>query len=180
MVDEIWKEIEGFGNKYQISTLGRVYNIETGRYLSTYINSIKYVCVKLCNENAPKQCHLHRLLGLTFLPNDDPKNKTVVHHRDHNRSNYDLHNLLWVTQRDNMIKSFTEGGRIAHTKNKGKTGAKSKLSMKVIKIDKYGNEIETFDGISEAARLTGSCASSIAKACKSKLVTHKGFKWQYA
>lgn len=179
MVDERWEDVSGFGGRYQISSRGRVLNNKTGRYLTASIGQLKYVYVKLSHKGDASRLHLHRLLAIAFLKNDDPLNKVVVHHRDHNRTNYDLLNLVWTTPRDNSIKSFTEGGRVGKGYMTGRTGGRSLLSKKVRQLDMHGNEISIINGISEAARLTGGNASSIVRVCKGKLNSHNGFKWEY-
>lgn len=43
----------------------------------------------------------HVLIAKQFIPNDDPKNKTEVDHKNRNRSDYRLANLRWVTPSEN-------------------------------------------------------------------------------
>jgi len=44
----------------------------------------------------------HRIVALQFIPNDDPENKTEIDHRDHDRTNYHIENLVWKTRSDNQ------------------------------------------------------------------------------
>ena len=57
-----------------------------------------YIQVKLNRKNYRK----HRLIAEQFLINDDPLNKTEVDHINHDRSDYHLNNLRWVTHLTNM------------------------------------------------------------------------------
>lgn len=41
-----------------------------------------------------------RLVAETFVPNDDPVNKTEVYHIDGDRENSHANNLKWVTKKD--------------------------------------------------------------------------------
>ncbi|TKG18128.1 hypothetical protein FCW05_12640 [Vibrio lentus] len=50
---------------------------------------------------------IHRLLAETFIPN--PNNLPVVMHLDDDTSNYDLSNLKWGTQKQNMEQSSATG-----------------------------------------------------------------------
>ena len=41
------------------------------------------------------------LIARQFIPNDDPKHKTEVDHKNRNRANYQLSNLRWITPSHN-------------------------------------------------------------------------------
>lgn len=56
-----------------------------------------YACVTL-NRKIYKK---HRLIAEQFLENDDPEHKTQVDHINHNRSDYNLLNLRWVSPSEN-------------------------------------------------------------------------------
>ena len=43
----------------------------------------------------------HVLIARQFIPNDDPKHKTEVDHKNRNRANYQLSNLRWITPSHN-------------------------------------------------------------------------------
>ena len=58
-----------------------------------------YKCVTL-NK---KQYLVHRIVALQWLENDDPENKTVVDHINHDKTDNRLENLRWCTQSDNII-----------------------------------------------------------------------------
>ena len=52
----------------------------------------------------------HRLIALQFLPNDDPINKDVIDHINHNRADNHIHNLRWCSSTDNnRNKSIHKG-----------------------------------------------------------------------
>jgi hypothetical protein len=52
----------------------------------------------------------HRLIALAFIVNPDPKNKTVVNHKDHNKGNYFLKNLEWASRRENSLNKNIDKG----------------------------------------------------------------------
>ena len=52
----------------------------------------------------------HRLVALAFIKNPDPKNKTMVNHRDNNKSNYLLENLEWVSRGENSLDKNLDKG----------------------------------------------------------------------
>ena len=52
----------------------------------------------------------HRLVALAFIKNPDPKNKTMVNHKDKNKSNYHPENLEWVSRRENGLNKNIDKG----------------------------------------------------------------------
>ena len=83
---------------YEVSNLGNVRNIKTGRILKPR-NNDGYYRVLLNNKNK----RIHRLVALTFLPN--PDNKTDVDHIDRNRTNNVVSNLRWVSRSENCLNT---------------------------------------------------------------------------
>ena len=52
----------------------------------------------------------HRLIALQFLSNDEPETKIYIDHINHDRSDYHLTNLRWVSRsRNNRNKSSYKG-----------------------------------------------------------------------
>ena len=45
----------------------------------------------------------HRIVALQFIPNDDPLNKTYVDHINHDKTDYHIENLRWVSPSQNNI-----------------------------------------------------------------------------
>jgi len=53
MENEVWKDIEGYGNQYQVSSRGRIvsYCRGTVKFLSLCPNNKGYVRASLCENN---------------------------------------------------------------------------------------------------------------------------------
>ena len=97
---EIWKDIEGFDGKYQISTWGRVRNNEN-QILTPYRNAKGYLKISLCNGGkSPAKFRIHRLVAMAFIPN--PKGLPQVNHKDGNKENNSYTNLEWLTNEMNQ------------------------------------------------------------------------------
>ena len=106
---EIWKDIEGYENKYQISNLGNVKSLETwtgDKYIRrekilknmVYGNGYYYVC--LSKNGKVKKYKVNRLVAQAFIPN--PDNKPFTNHIDGDKLNNNVDNLEWCTQSENM------------------------------------------------------------------------------
>ena len=65
-------------------------------YISVYLNCKMYL--------------KHRLIALQFVPNDDPINKDVVDHINHNRSDNHIDNLRWVSISNNQFNRISTRG----------------------------------------------------------------------
>lgn len=113
---EIWKNIEGYEGKYQISNFGRARTLNykrTGKIKILKLCMIStgyYVLVIRTGGAGSKQLHLlvHRLVAKTFIPN--PDGKEFVNHKDGNRLNNKIDNLEWCSREENEIhKIYTLG-----------------------------------------------------------------------
>ena len=60
-----------------------------------------YISVNLNQQSYDK----HRLIAKQFIPNDDPEHKIQVDHINHDKTDYHLDNLRWVSVSDNFKKS---------------------------------------------------------------------------
>ena len=98
---ETFVEIEGF-EKYEVSNLGKVRNIKSGRILKPRLHREGYLRHALYKNNKQKNLLLHRILATAFI--DNPGEKTQVNHIDENKTNNDLSNLEWCTVKENNIQ----------------------------------------------------------------------------
>ena len=96
---EIWKDINGFEGKYQVSTWGRIRNAK-GKVLKPYKNHKGYLKVALCKDGENYKRRVNRLVAESFIPN--PDNKPQVDHLDGNKENNSISNLRWVTNSENQ------------------------------------------------------------------------------
>ena len=75
-------------------------------YLISESISHGYIVVTL-NQHIYRK---HRLIALQFLPNDDPINKDVVDHINHDKTDNHLSNLRWVTSSTNNFNKSSNKG----------------------------------------------------------------------
>ena len=96
---EIWKDIIGFEGIYEISNLGRIRRIKTGRILSTRRSDGWYITVTLYKDKKRYGKSLHRLVAETFVPN--PYNLPEVNHIDEDKINNRADNLEFCDRKYN-------------------------------------------------------------------------------
>lgn len=105
-MDEIWKDILGYEGNYQISNLGNVKNIKTGRILKGRLDKYGYYRVILYKRLIRyKNFQIHRLVAMAFIEN--PNDKPQVDHINTIRTDNRVENLRWVTYKENNLNPIT-------------------------------------------------------------------------
>lgn len=162
-MNEIWKDVIGYENNYQVSNLGRIKSKTTRRIISTCDNKSGYLYVDLYKNNIRKRIYVHKLVAEHFI--DNPENKECVNHKDKNRKNNIVDNLEWCTYKENNDYSST---------NKA---LQRTLGHKVVKLGCDDKPIELYASIRCAARYNNTSDSNILKAIKNNS-KHRGYKYK--
>ena len=160
---ETFVKIEGF-EKYEVSNLGKVRNIKSGRILKPFPNRGGYLRHRLYGYDKKKNLPLHRIIATAFI--DNPDEKPCVNHIDENKLNNDLSNLEWCTVRENIIHG-TRTKRVAE-----------KHFKKVIQLDLNDNVLNEFESMGQAERETGVPRSNISRCCNGKRKSAGDYKWR--
>lgn len=169
---EIWKDIPGYENLYQVSNNGRIKSIghytrnninggtrlTKGIVLSPYIMPNGYYQVQLSKKGKKEKHYVHRLVALAFLNNE--KNMSDVNHIDGNKSNNFVENLEWCSHRDNQIHMV-----------------KSRMTKKACPVLCLETR-EIYNSMSEAERETNIDRHSIKKSCESEK-SYRGYHWRF-
>lgn len=135
---EIWKDIYGYENKYQVSNIGNIRNIKTGKYLKVQTYKTGYCYIDLYNNGQPKKYLIHRLVAQAFIPN--PYNLPYVNHKDCNPLNNNANNLEWCTQQYN----------VNYGDCREKQASKTRKCIYGINV-KTGDKTQIFNSVNEAA-----------------------------
>lgn len=85
-----------------------VINVQTGhiKKLSFHKRNYPYVTLETKDNNTNKKCLLHHILALAYINNDKFE---VIEHLDDNPLNYDISNLKFSNQSDNLRRAFKNG-----------------------------------------------------------------------
>ena len=111
MNKEIWKDIQGYEQDYQVASLGRVRSIKFDKVKVLKQNKIglfrrgnPYYAVNLCSLGKSKKFLIHKLVAKAFIPN--PQNKPYVdHHPNRDTLCNNVENLRWATTEQNSFNS---------------------------------------------------------------------------
>lgn len=163
----IWKDVKGYGGKYQVSDCGQVRNTISDKILVQTPQRQGYLRVNLYREDGTyKTCYVHRLVASAFIEN--PHNLPQINHIDEIKSNNSVRNLEWVTPKQNVNHGTGH-----------KRGADA-LKKPVVQLSKAGEFLREFDSIISAGTATNNLPENICRCCKGKLKTAYGFRWKYA
>jgi len=173
---EIWKDVQGYEGRYQVSNLGRVKSFQidiNGRLLARRFYKNGYERVNL----GGKDYLLHRIIAHSFIPNFD--SYLEIDHIDGNKSNNRIDNLRWVTRSENRRNPNTQ-----------RFGKEHHLSKQVIQMNLCGEVLAIFGSVRDAVRVGGFGFKGVQSCCSGKgrkkniteyykAKTHKGFMFKY-
>ena len=156
---EIFKVIKEYP-MYSVSTEGRIMKNANRKIMKPSIMRNGYMQINLFTRDGRRKKELvHRLVALTFIPND--KGLPAVNHIDRIRDNNCVSNLEWVTHKENVAKSSSPRRiRVKHLES---------------------GRITEFESI-RAATVALSLTESNISAClhnSSRQRTHKGYVFEF-
>lgn len=162
---EVFLDIPGYEGLYQISNLGNVKSIRTGKLLKPAKDTSGYLLVWLYKNNNRKTIGVHRLVAMTFIPN--PQNLPLVNHKDENKTNNAVNNLEWCDCKYNI--------------NYGTRTQRSALSnrKRILQFNKAGVFLREWSGVSIASKALFINTSSISQCCQGERKSAGGYIWKY-
>ena len=167
-MNEIWKDIEGFEGKYQVSNLGNVKSLnynntkKEGLLKPTQISKKKkYLTVTLSKNQQKKNYYVHILVAKAFIPNLEKLPE--VNHKDENPQNNAVSNLEWCDR----LYNINYGTGIE------RSAAKRRKAVRCIENDKV------YPSISAAAWDLGISIAGVSYVCCGKRKTCAGYHFEY-
>lgn len=118
---EIWKDIIGYENIYQVSNLGNIKSLDRiVKYSNGKIYKYKgklrnpsiseYRLIALSKNNKVSMVKISRLVAIHFIKKDNKRN--IVNHKDHNKLNDCVDNLEWVNHSENSLHSSNRHNKL--------------------------------------------------------------------
>jgi len=163
---ESWKRIPHF-SRYEISNLGRLRNIKSGRILKHHVTRLGYHEARIYDDSGRKRCpSIHRMVCRAFN-GEPPRENDTVNHRDGAKSNNSSENLEWKTHLDNIRHAWKAGLR------DGTIGEESKVAIltekKVHKIRKLRSSGSSYRKI---ASILGVGKTTVEMVCTGRTWSH--------
>ena len=169
---EIWKPVDGYEGRYEISNFGRVASLHFARgsrrrVLRQSVNTWGYSQVTLSKDKRKKNVVVHRLVAQAFI--DNPNDLPQINHIDEDKSNNRADNLEWCDSMYNV--------------NYGKRTEKASNSNKRAVIATLPDGVEEFyESVQSASNAVGVSRSTLSRALNKKYGHNRtcGRAWQYA
>lgn len=174
---DLWRDIPGFGGKYQASRDGnirRVLRPGLARDMVPYRQSPakqrrhknRKVYVKLTPAgDKPREYLISKLVAATFLP-PPPRSGMVLYHKNYIINDNRVDNLAYTT-RSELSK---------------KTGHRTENRRSVLKINREGEVVEIYRSAREAAKMNPLSRQTITDRCNNKIKNPyelDGFNYQW-
>lgn len=179
-MEEIWKDIEGYEGRYQVSNLGNVKSLNYrnsgyAKNLTPKCNNSNRLWVELTNGKSKRQLLVHRLVAAAFIPNDN--NYPEVNHKDENPHNNNASNLEWCTRQYNVAYYYHRHphGADRNSTDKYRCGKDKPVGQ----FNKDGHLVNYWDNSRAIFLETGMSDWSISECCRGNRKTAYGYIWQY-
>lgn len=142
---EIWKDIPGYEDRYQVSNLGNVKNAK-GNTLKPCKHRLGYLFVKLSTQGNSSCFYIHRLVAQAFL--GSTLELTEVDHLNANKLDNRLENLEWVSRAENIRRAAAKG-LLKNPDNKGAKNGMAKLTVENVRLIKKLRGSDTQENIAK-------------------------------
>lgn len=177
-IQEEMKLIKGSETDY-ITPSGKIYK-DYGNNMffpkATFINKTNnYLYCNITYPEGQRQRRVHILVAEAYVNNPNPKEYTIVMHKDNNKSNPNADNLQWGTVSQNTKQAFDDGLQI------NAKGWEDSQSIHVCSFDLEGNLLNKYGSVGAASREIGVTKTTILNQCNHNLKTKPrcGYYFRY-
>jgi hypothetical protein len=123
--NEAWAEVRKMP-RYEVSTVGRIRNKDTGRILKPFTQNRGYRQIVLSGDTGTWRPTVHRLVAEAFLGPSDLE----VNHKDLDKGNNRIENLEYVTRSQNQAHAAENGAWREHNPDAAKLTADQVLAIR--------------------------------------------------
>jgi hypothetical protein len=172
---EEWRDIKGYEGYYQVSSAGRIASTHRDRLiLKQRTNRTGYLVVGLHINGLSSTKQVHRLVGLAFITNKH--NKSQINHKDGVKSNNSVHNLEWMTARENSLHAVDVLG--CGKTRKSVAGYKG-VGRAVVQKTAGGEFLAIFKTCLYAGEVSGISPTTIGRRCRGEREQSGEYIWEY-
>lgn len=127
-MEEIWKQIKGGYEEYQVSNFGQIKSLKNKNEKILHLDKDRhgYMNVRLYKYGTVKIFKVHRLVAMAFIEN--PNGFPEINHKDGNKENNFVENLEWVTRFQNIKHAFDTGLKPRNGTSYGENNGRHKLT----------------------------------------------------
>lgn len=162
-IEEIWKPVVGFERFYEVSNLGNIKSLRSGKIRKQVpSNQNGYLMIVLCGEDFKRTMTVHRIVAKAFC--EQPEGCEFVNHKNENKHDNCAENLEWVTKYYN------------NTYN-GKT---QRCCKPVLQLSENGTVIKKWDSARKAAEALNIQFRNISTVCRGLRPRAGGYRWKFA
>ena len=188
--NEIWLPIEGYEDKYQVSSLGRIKSLKNNhnnpreKILRQGKNKEGYLFVSLCKDGKIKNLKVHRLVATAFI--DNHSNLPCVNHKNEIKTDNRVENLEPCDHKYNLNYKNTQARRVASTDYKAiaeKQRNDPNKSRQVYQYSLDGTLVTIWESTQECQR-NGYSSGNVSQCCRNCFNregnnVYKGYIWSY-
>lgn len=117
MSKEIWKDIPGLDGRYQVSSYGKVWSRWSKKFIKLRTLPTGYRIAEMTFNGKRWRKYLH-VLVLEVFKSVRPAGKEASH-KDGNKDNNKISNLMWETHRENENRKEIHGTRVRGKRHGG-------------------------------------------------------------
>lgn len=176
---EVWKDIVGYEDFYQVSNLGRVKSLDRIIPFGKFTKRVKGkmlsqpLCCGYCeislgrakNGRRNKQ-KVHRLVAEAFIPN--PNNYPIINHKNEVKTDNRVENIEWCSYSYNLNYGTRKGWQ------------RRINGVPICQYTKEGQFVKRYASIIEAAEMNPPADSSnIYHCCNRETPSCVGYVWRY-